>query len=183
MKTNPPKIDYAMVNGGRPPDPRCFESLILNDCGNPVGFWKAAVCESRAELPTFLYKFDDQVFAAIESIDSPLWPMAALIEIDVEKDYRNFGYGSAGLAYFVQQAIVRNCKSALTEIGFETCDISGNEESELRKNLHFYGKNGWTNLFELDDDDLPIDLHDPLHAYRQLCQSTPSSAETPHPPE
>lgn len=172
-------INFEKANYDRTLDKRCFESAILDICGNQVGSWKAAVCNSRGELAFFL-NLTDEVFAVVESIDSPLWPMAALIEINVEVECKGCGYGSAGLAHFAREAIARKCKSALTQIGFYTCGITGNGESALRENLYFYQKNGWNNLFELDDDGLPSDLDDALLAYRQLCPSAPSSSVTPY---
>jgi hypothetical protein len=140
-------IDYNILKG--PPDPREISGIITDNSGEHVGEWKAFICEDENALWKYIHlRKPDLEKVCVHTKHQ--WPLAYLSHIIVYERFSNMGHGSNGLRQFQQVASTKKCRFALARIGWE--------DEDMEKNIHFYQRNGWTNLFSINSDGMPFEL-------------------------
>jgi hypothetical protein len=148
-------INWSLLTTSTIIHPRKLEGEIIAPTGEKRGEWTAHICNDAHYLCRHLNLSPDEI-TLVEKIHPEVWPLAYLNSITVSEKHRDSNFGSVGLASFLAMAVEHNCRIALVRIGWS-------ESSPMAKNLHFYLKNGWTELFSKDSNSTPIDL--PLSFY------------------
>jgi hypothetical protein len=145
--------------------PGRFEGEIIAPTGERRGEWTAHICNDAPDLCRHLDLSPD-VIAMIEKIHPEVWPLAFLNSITVSEDHRDSNFGSKGLIDFIAAAVDHNCQIALVRIGWSV-------DSPMEKNLHFYLKNGWNELFEKNSKGVPSTLALSFYDLSSGLHSTP----------
>lgn len=143
-----------------------FSAEIVGPLGNKIGEWKAFVCRNLEDLLKHRSLDSNDVAMIERGIGLDIWPIAYLSTITVSEDEENKGAGSSGLTDFVGQAAQIGCRFGIVRIGWS-------ESSQMKKNRHFYKKNGWTELFRDGENGIPIE--EPLSFFRMPTSSKSKS--------
>ena len=143
--------------------PGKFKGEITASTGEKRGQWTAHICNDAHGLCKHINLSPDEI-ALVEKIHREVWPLAFLNSIAVSEDHWDSNLGSVGLADFLAKAVEYGCRIALVRIGWSA-------SSPMEKNLYFYLKNGWKELFEKDSAGVPISLPLSFHDLSSVSHS------------
>src|SRR5947207_1187285 len=119
---------------------------ILDKEGQPCGHFDAAICSNEQqldecirfrELPGGFERYRSHIL-----LDT-IWPMAVLIDIEVEPEKQHRGIGRSALSEFYGQAAQKGAVSALGKVGWTPTE---NWEVHRDRNLKIYRNAGWVFL-------------------------------------
>lgn len=102
------------------------------DHGVKVGRYVAGISESQDQLSSLLSWNQAYIDRFISRIPDPLFPCAVLQQIGIFEKFENRGFGTLGIEHFLDAAIKKGCKMALTQVGFY-----GDPISEIKKKRVF----------------------------------------------
>jgi GNAT superfamily N-acetyltransferase len=116
---------------------------ILDTEGQPCGRFEAAICNNELQLdecirfsalPGGFDRYRSHI--ALETI----WPMAVLIDIEVEQEKRRRGLGRSALDDFYCQAARKGAVLAIGKVGWPPTE---DWEVHRDRNLKIYRNAGW----------------------------------------
>lgn len=119
---------------------------IVDSMHRPCGRFDAAICRDLAHLEHCI-RFNDLPggFARYRA-NIPLntiYPLAVLLNLEIDENRRKSGFGRSGLDHFCRQAVQRGAVLAIGKVGWPPTE---EWESHKERNLRFYRDAGWVLL-------------------------------------
>jgi len=134
------------------------EYVVLDHQGEPCGLLKMAICAdytaldkvmsfSRLEQAARWSKLTDPASFGFNFFEKQLarrdiYPVAALLDLEIDYKKRRRGYGATALRAFMAVAADQNARLGLLRIGTGGCEDDEYETAMLWRKA-FYSKHGW----------------------------------------